>query len=131
MEVPLEYGYLRHAIMRDEERRHRFINEHCRLATKSDYGQWLSGYIQSGGAIDYFRDYPMQHGWFVLTSVGELPELYGAQSIDLIVPIGIHVFGCRTFHGRSGHNNIYYMDNYRFVGGGVAVFRNIEYRNIE
>lgn len=75
--------------------------------------------------ITHYRDYPMQGRWFVLTSVGWLPELYGAQSLDLIVPIGIDIFGHRTFHGCSGHNNIYYMDNYKVVGQHVTAFNDV------
>ena len=106
-----------------DEERDSFVRDHCRPATVADYQTWLTGYVESGGEITHEYDYPMPLGmWFVLTKSGILPELYGADSLYLIIPAGLRVWGQRTFHGCSGHNTIYIMGGFSIVGTLVPTF---------
>jgi hypothetical protein len=100
--------------------------ESCRQAVPSDLQKWLRGYRLNGGVVTRTVEGAMPADWYFLyeePSV-KLPELYGANSVTVVVDeyISPKYFITENFHdyGKSlfnrGHNEIYFMDNFKFVG---------------
>lgn len=130
------------------ERRTAFTR-HCRLANASDYAAWLIGYMEAGGQPTHFYDRPMIRpgvtvvggdlvngfqtqeaapDWMVLCEepADGVPQLYGSQSMNVVVPRGVHTGPMpRTFHGASGHNSLYFMDGFRHVGSLVPLYSDV------
>jgi hypothetical protein len=104
----------------DIERR-RFL-EYCRPASKTDWLRWLKPHLEKKGQLRTLFKYDVAptRNWYVLTEdVYDVPEMYGADSINLIVPKHRYLTPSqltRTFHGNSGHNNIFFMDGYQVFG---------------
>lgn len=91
---------------------------HCRPATADDYRRWLDGYEARGGQPTHAYDYAFDRaGFYVLTTgpltVPTLPSLYGATSVNVIVPASAHLYTPDTFHGECGHSHAFRMDEYQ------------------
>lgn len=101
---------------------HRFdlaIAGKCRIATREDYLEWLSGYLKSFGKITHSYDYMMpMNRWIVVTKDLDLLPLYGAKQYYLIVPKGITV----NIVGQ-GHHKLYYMCDFSHSGGFVPIYK--------
>lgn len=80
-----------------------------RTANKRDYELWLAGYLEAGGKITHVYDYPWgRRDWYAPVADNvELIPLYGATSIQIIVPAGM------TVSGDGGHSLIFWMDGFR------------------
>jgi hypothetical protein len=92
-----------------------------RTARRRDYKQWLIGYLEAGGNITHIYDYPWgRWDWYVPVEDNvELIPLYGSTSIQIIVPVGM------TVYGDGGHSLIFWMDGFR-APRVVPIFGDIE-----
>lgn len=109
-----------------ESLRNEFLS-YCRKATRDDYVEWYSGFKRSGGKTEYQRDYPfnVSHGWYVLlVDAIKIPTLYGANSVNLIIPSYVTDVG-NYDDEELGHNSIYKMHDYSFVGCGAESFADV------
>lgn len=86
----------------------REVKPYLRPARSSDYTQWLRGFLEHGGKVTHAYDRPMRGDWYVARGSFTLPPLYGAQSLNIIIPKGITVV-CSD----PGHSGLYWMDGYR------------------
>jgi hypothetical protein len=110
----------------DEEQLGRFL-EHCRLAEPKDYSRWLKGYLRRGGKVTHPRNREIRCAkFYVLESLPDhVPSLYGALSINVIVPSGLRFFPDhlpRTFHGQCGHSSFFFMDGFQAVSMSIESF---------
>lgn len=84
-----------------EERRNALVSL-MRPAQKWEYEAWLAGWMAAGGTPTHFYGYPTPtEGWWVALADTVILPLYGAFSINVIVPAGIDVTGV------TGHSNLY------------------------
>jgi hypothetical protein len=85
------------------------VMPHLRPATPKDYNRWLTGYIQNGGEPSHCYDYPMTRARFYIAIRDfVLHPFYGAQSINVIVPVGVNV----SVYD-AGHNSVFYMEEFK------------------
>lgn len=99
---------------RDRAARDGFVADHCRPATVYDYRTWLLGHLDCAGRVTHSYDYDLPTTWEVLVSAdADLPSLYGALALHVLVPTGHRLHVPNTFHGHAGHNNVFYMDGFR------------------
>jgi hypothetical protein len=123
--------------------------DHCQPATLLEYTAWMIGHLNKGGEPSHVYDYEFteratvlsgsigpngsslaasQAGlkWWVLAEVPDnVPSLYGAKSLSVIVPNGVGFTPQdvpRTFHGKCGHSNFYFMDGFTQVGNDTPVY---------
>lgn len=78
---------------------------------KWEYEAWLTGFLRGGGKVTHFYDYPWPGRTYTALSDLTPVPLYGARSLDIIVPEGIIVHP-----GQTGHCNVYIMDRFRYQG---------------
>jgi hypothetical protein len=100
----------------DKARRSMF--PHLRRANRADYTQWLESFVGAGNTPTHYYSYPFSrwNSFYVATKDFELAPLYGADSINIIVPDDIKILG-----GSPGHNNIFCYNGYKHRGS-VPVF---------
>lgn len=98
--------------MRDSQQaRERFL-EACRPATAADYAAWLSGWLARGGQVTHIYDYEIGRAdWWVMDRYASPPKLYGAQSVNVIVPDGVPLRPANV-RGNVGHNSFFFMDGF-------------------
>lgn len=73
-----------------------------RPAQKWEYEAWLAGWMAAGGRPTHFYDQPTPTtGWWVALADMVILPLYGAFSINVVVPAGINVTGM------TGHSHLY------------------------
>lgn len=98
-------------------RREEFLREaHARPATENDYKEWLDLYVANGGKITHPRDrnfprhsghrdqYHIHNDWWVVQNPNAIPnveKLYGATSLNLIIPAGMHDFTYAFFNAKQ------------------------------
>jgi len=102
--------------------------EHCRPATVEDYAAWLTSYLDSDGTITHSYDYRMPKFWVLVSRPSAIPSLYGAFSMQVIVPAGL--LSPRdvpnTFHGGCGHSTFYFHGRLPVVvGGSVPLYTDV------
>lgn len=90
-------------------------------ATVHDYTVWLNGCLLNGGKISHVYNYnfPDKTFYIVVDSMKIYP-LYGASSMSIIVPEDIKI----TF-ADLGHNNIYYIKDFKNESGWIPLYSNI------
>lgn len=99
------------------------VRPNLKPAQLGEYVAWLEGHISNGGNITHNYDYLFNNrNWYVAITDCELPPLYGASSVYIIVPKGIVI---STPNGLA-HNGLYFMDEFRNEGGWVPIYENIE-----
>lgn len=99
-----------------------FLMPRLQKAIISDYKKWLAGYLEAGGEITHCYDYPFSRKRFFIANQDiEVPPLFGARSIGIIVPDGLTWSILVTI----GHNEIYQMDGFRQFGGSVPIFSDL------
>lgn len=81
------------------------VLRHTRSATPDDYGRWLEKYFASGGEPTHFYDYTMPNSFRIAVMSFVLTPLYGANSLEIIVPASVQVSGA------PGHTKVYRMDD--------------------
>lgn len=91
-------------------------------ASVEDYKKWLKGYIQQGGKITHVYDYNMPKEFYIATKDFEMYPLFGANSINVIVPRNVKFLG-----GDLGHCNLYFEDGYRNEGNLVPIYKDIKF----
>jgi len=91
---------------------------HLLGANRADYTRWLEGFVDAGNTPTHYYSYPFSRwdSFYVAKKDFELVPLYGADSINIIVPDGITILG-----GSRGHNNIFCYNGYKHRGS-VPVF---------
>ncbi len=97
-----------------------------RHATIEDYANWLKGFIKSGGRPRYYRDYPfiqMQDEFFVAQHDFWMVPLYGALSVEIIIPKGIRYLG-----GELGHSKLYFFEDFSCSDNCVSVYSDIRFK---
>ena len=96
------------------------LTHSLRPAPFKDYHRWLIGYVERGGKPTHYYDYDTPSGeTFIAFADFDLGDgLYGASSINIIIPEGIRFIG-----GNQGHCNLYYMDGFRHSGHFVPVYK--------
>lgn len=90
-----------------------------RKASREDYIKWLEGFVNADNVPTHYYDYPFDHQedlFYMAIRNFELTPLYGAKSINIIVPEGIKILG-----GHHGHSNVFCYDGYKHYGS-VPVF---------
>lgn len=132
-----------------KDERARFLSG-CRPATATDYADWLIGHMESGGNPTHLYDYDLAHRgftvngsigngtcsvqegpiqWWVLERMnGPIPSLYGAKSINVIVPERSPLtpeWIPDTFHGRAGHSGFYFMSGFVAVAATIPVYLDV------
>ena len=92
-------------------------------ASKKDYEKWLAGYMNQGGKPTNSYDYDMpEDKWFLATKDFQIEALHGSNSLQIIVKSGVIFKG-----GELGHTNLYFMDDFKLMGGWVPVYRDIRF----
>ncbi len=104
--------------------------KYCRNATREEYQEWLTGYLRKGGKVTHPREGKFRYGSIkvLVAKPAYIPELYGANSVDIIVPKNVDLHPNelrRTFHGVSGHNSIFFMRDFVAVSGWVESFADV------
>ena len=105
-------------INRDMETSLKIMKEHTRAASKEEYAAWLKGYEPLlaksrylaklfGKELKYLDHRFSGARVLVATSDFHLGALYGARSVELIVPEGIKVTT-----GDLGHSQVMYMKDF-------------------
>ncbi len=84
-----------------------YILTHMRPARVRDYDAWLDGFMAKGGKITHKYNYKMPDDFYVALQDTHMIPLYGAQSISIIVPVGIEITG------ELGHVDLFYMGNFK------------------
>lgn len=101
--------------------RHYFLRD-CNAASPSEYIDWLVGYIGTGGKISHVYNYESGRWDFLsLKKDAKITELYGASSVNIIVPKGINC----DITGDIGHNNVFFMDGFKKASNVVPLFNDI------
>jgi len=97
--------------------------ENCLQKTSiDDYAIWLNGFLDNGGMITHFYDYPFNFNyWFNIIDdcEWEIP-LFGSRSCNFIILNGVE-FKFNEY----GHMNFYFMDGYKHIGGLVPFYNNM------
>lgn len=101
----------------------RDILPNLRRARPNDYKEWLEGYMLAGGKPTHFYDYNLPSDFYVAIGNFSTMPLYGAQSVNIIVPRHISV----TNMNGLGHCNIYFMEDFRMLGSWVPVYNDINF----
>ena len=79
----------------------------CRRMQLWEYAAWLTGFMKAGGKPTHFYDYATPLGnWFTALEDFTVLPLYGAMSVNIIVPAGIHLLG-----GDTGHSSLFVTTN--------------------
>lgn len=87
-------------------------------ASPRDYTKWLDKFLLEGGDISHIYDYPIgRWDFYVATKDIILTPLYGAKSLNIIVPIGINVDNIDC-----GHINVFYTDEKNSASSIVPCF---------
>lgn len=116
---------------REEERRerikqaNRLFERRLRQASIEDYKDWLAGFLEKGGKPTHYHDYPMENGlddWKVALKNFRIVPLFGTDSLNIIIPSGIKFLG-----GELGHNSLYLMGDFSYVGSWVPIYSNIHF----
>ena len=95
-----------------------------RPASVNDYLGWLKGYIEKGGKPSHVYDYPFSRWeWYVAVENIKPIQLYGAQSINIIIPDWVS-----AKDGDWGHCNLFYMDGYR-ASNFVPLFKDTNFKD--
>lgn len=80
------------------------------------YTAWLVGHIAEHGPPTHYYDYRMPDDFYLATSDFTLPPLYGADSVNIIVPARIRVeqeVGSR----HNTHNTLFMITDYTATPG--------------
>ncbi len=78
---------------------------YCRNMSEPEY----IGLARQFGKTKNFPEYHEKTFHILVTSPGYIPELYGSDAVNLFIPgDGTHIRISRTFHGKSGHNKLYF-----------------------
>jgi sensor histidine kinase YesM len=89
-------------------------------ATNDDYSTWLYGFIYKNNAnITYSDKNFSSRDFYVATKDLFIPELYGAQSIKIIIPEGKNVE-----YEKLGHNSLYLMKGFCLINDCSATVYN-------
>jgi hypothetical protein len=83
-----------------------------RKAFPSDYIAWLKGYIKKGGMPQHYYDRPLDRDFYVATKDFKTLPLYGALSINIIIPSEINVNTSDGF----GHCGLFFMNGFKNFG---------------
>ena len=106
----------------------RYLGVHFRPTTIEEYESWLRGYLLKGGTVKQQNNesfYSDMTPLFTATKDFSFKKhLYGADSVSLLIPKGIHfdgpggqkIEGDRT---AFGHSSIFVMDGYRVLGHAI------------
>lgn len=102
---------------------------HCQTATLTEYTAWMIGYLNRGGEPSHIYDHgftqPEPRVMVLAEKPGAVPTLYGADSLQVIVPAGVSFAPedvPQTFHGRCGHSTFYFMEGFAIVGIWTPVY---------
>lgn len=96
-------------------------------ASLKDYMQWFEGYTAKGGKPTHAYTYEfINRDWLVATKDFYLGGECGANSKSIVVMPGVKWLG-----GDLGHNSLYFMDDYRYVGSSIPVFNDICFRAVD
>jgi hypothetical protein len=98
------------------EQKETLVMPFVKPATPLEYSKWITGFIRQGGKPEHFYDYPIPRDFYIAWHNLTLPPLYGAMSINIIVPENVTVS-----YGDIGHSGLFFMDGFRHVGS-VPVF---------
>jgi hypothetical protein len=97
---------------------------HLRPASTKDYASWLIAFLEKGGAVTHFYDYPMARADFwVATEDFPLGPFFGADSISVIVPDGKRYMDDGT---GLGHCDLFFEHQHRHTGSVPAYSDTVE-----
>ncbi|MBA7700059.1 hypothetical protein ES703_108765 [subsurface metagenome] len=117
----------RHKKESDERRKkvNELLKGKLRQARVKDYKNWLAGFLEKGNKPTHCYEYPLERGmeeWKVACSDFQILPLFGANSLQIIIPKGIKFLG-----GELGHSNLYFMDDFSCLGGWVPIYSDIHF----
>lgn len=102
------------------------IDHLCKASVK-DYLKWLEGFFNRGGLPLHCYDYPFERRDFYIARCSlKVPALYGALSLNIIVPAGIDVQPADNVQG-FGHIGIFWMDGFK-TNGSVSIYNDINFK---
>jgi hypothetical protein len=87
------------------------------------YEKWLKGYMEKNESPTHYYDYNFGRAGFVIAkSDFELIALYGAKSLNIIIPQDIK---CIWSSESLGHNNLYFMKDFIHIGNWIPVYEDL------
>jgi len=93
------------------------------IGEKKDYIEWLTGYIEKGGYITHYYDYPMGNKIYIARQDCQMVPMFGSSSIMLVVPKEINIIPVpEEPFGGWGHNNIYFIKDFKHIGSFVPAY---------
>lgn len=98
--------------------RNTLISTMLRPATVEDYDRWMKEFLAAGGTPSHSYGYNLPSEFYVARGAFDLPPLYGAQSMAVIVPADITV----TQMSGPGHNTLFFMDHGTHAGSWVPTY---------
>jgi hypothetical protein len=114
------------------KRRTRTFQAKCspylRKALPYEYSVWITGFIKAEGKPTHSYNYGMPDKFLVANDNFTLCPEYGSGSRNIIVPVGIKVEFKRS---NVGHNNLYFMDEFKQIGDWVPVYKDTHLINEE
>lgn len=129
---------IRHDAMRAQHRQESAVADearaafltYCRPAAPAEYATWLTGHLGRSGRITHAYDRDMPRMW-VLERAPQVrvPSLYGAQSVQVIVPAEVRFTPGdlpKTFHGACGHSEFYFLADFTVVGSVVPLYDDVK-----
>jgi len=102
---------------------HQYMLPFLRSAKVDDYAAWLKGFMEGGGVPTHVYDYNMPNRFYVATRGFEMQPLYGALSVNVIVPAQIRV----GVEKGLGHNGLFLMDGFECKSGIVPVYKDVRF----
>lgn len=94
---------------------------YCRPATISEFNQWILGHLRRklkdpNKEFRYvFNQSELINFYMLVSNPAYIPELYGSDSINLIIPTHLNPRIKNKFHGKCGHNTLLFMENYTYL----------------
>jgi hypothetical protein len=109
--------------------------EHLCKASVKDYLKWLEGFFNNGGLPSHCYDYPFERRDFYIAHCSlKVPALYGAMSLNIIVPVGVSIQPIDNAQG-FGHIGIFWMDGFKInsnvgfkTNSNVAIYNDTNFK---
>jgi hypothetical protein len=97
-----------------------------RPATVTEYIAWLRPWLAAGNQPTHYYDYPWAR-WTWLTAEKDFTTggECGANAVHIIVRPGVRHAG-----GGIGHNQLYFLDGTKQVGGQIPIFTDADFTDL-
>jgi hypothetical protein len=90
-----------------------------RKTSIDEYRHWLNGFLENGGKVTHYYDYPFsRQTFYTAMSSGHLTPQYGASSFCVLAPAGVKITS-------GGHNNVLHVEGFSASGSFIPMFSDI------